>query len=124
MGAVYFFVIDEPPAAEPAGRLVEPLALGAAEQAVWIRTAHISRSGGWTLGLLLGITTLGTLVLCFVEMRRPSGASWPLWGTLALMLVVTLLSLTMLRFDVRVDARGLTARMCRRRGSPRLRSSM
>jgi hypothetical protein len=110
MGAVYFFVIDEPPAAEPAGRLVEPLALGAAEQAVWIRTAHISRSGGWTLGLLLGITTLGTLVLCFVEMRRPSGASWPLWGTLALMLVVTLLSLTMLRFDVRVDARGLTAR--------------
>lgn len=110
MGVVYFLVLEEPPAADADERDVAPLALGDLEQAVWIRSARMSRTAAWVLGSLLGLTTLGMLVICFVEMRDPSGASWAVWGTLALMLVVTVLSLTMVRFDVRVDANGLTAR--------------
>ncbi|HLT66338.1 MAG TPA: DUF1648 domain-containing protein [Microbacterium sp.] len=110
MGIVYFLVLEEPPAADADERDVAPLELGDLEQAVWIRSARMSRTAGWTLGLLLGLTTLGMLVICFIEMRGPSGASWAVWGTLALMLVVTFLSLAMVRFDVRVDADGLSAR--------------
>lgn len=109
-GALYYFLIDEPPAADADAREVEPLELGDSEQAVWIRTTQISRTGAWVMGLLLGVSTLGVFVLCLIDMRRADGPTWPLWGCLALMIVVSAISLAVLRFDVRVDARGLTAR--------------
>lgn len=108
LGAIFLLAIEEPPAAEIAEQ--DPLPLTDLEQTVWIRSVRMSRAGAVTLGTLVGATTLGILALCFDALRRTGSIPFALWGTLALMLVVSVLSLSMLRFDVRIDDAGLTVR--------------
>ena len=108
LGTIYLFVIEEPPATDVVDK--DPRLLPDAEQSVWSRSVRMSRAGAVTLGTLLGVTTIGVLALCFDAVRRTGSVPFALWGTLALILAVSVLSLSMMRFDVRVDDAGLTVR--------------
>jgi len=107
LGLTWFFVIDEPPRAAPEPAHVAPLGLEPGERAVWVRTASISRAGAITMGALLGGTNIFLIVLMAAQLRTRGSIEWPLWGTFALVLVVTILSTQMLRIRVRVDRNGL-----------------
>lgn len=117
LGTIYLLMIEEPPAADAAEQ--DPLPLTGAQPGVWTRSVRMSRAGAVTLGALVGGTTLAVLALCFDAVRRTGSIPFALWGTLALMLVVSVLSLSMLRFDVRIDDAGLTVRAPL--GCPRVR---
>lgn len=77
---------------------------------MWRRSVSISRSGAITLGVLFGVTNAALVVACIVGLRAEGRVPIPLWIALAIMLPVTLVALVALRFDVRIDERGITAR--------------
>ena len=85
----------------------------------WRRSVSTSRGGAITLGVLFGATNLALVAACVVGLRTDGSVPVPLWIALAIMLPVTLVALAALRFDVRIDERGVTARAAL--GWPRVR---
>jgi hypothetical protein len=82
-----------------------PLALGAGERAVWMRTATMSRGG--MAALVCGLLALIAAVVSTAFVAPDRRVAWILAGVLAVY-VAALLSTTV--FRVRVDESGLTVR--------------
>lgn len=110
MGAVWFFLIEEPPAQDAAEAEVQPLDLTDTEQAVWVRTISMARVAGIVLGVVLGLTIVMMIAVCFAVLRDEGSLPIALWGSLVLVLLATLLVICCLNFTVTVDASGITVR--------------
>lgn len=76
----------------------------------WRRTASISRAGAITLSLLFGVTLAGLGVASVFGVRTEGNVPVPLWIAIAITVPVAIVAFASLRFDVRIDNRGVVAR--------------
>lgn len=76
----------------------------------WRRTASISRTGAITLSLLFGVTLAALGVASVFGVRAQGSVPVPLWIAIAIVVPVTIVAFASLRFDVRIDERGVVAR--------------
>ncbi|RKQ89197.1 uncharacterized protein DUF1648 [Mycolicibacterium mucogenicum 261Sha1.1M5] len=84
----------------------EPLELAPAERVAWVGTIGVSRTYLWIMGASLVVLVACLILVASIRPAEPVGIS--IVG--ASLLVVVVLTVTCMRFNVRIDERGLEAR--------------
>lgn len=84
----------------------EPLELAPAERVAWVGTIGVSRTYLWIMGASLVVLVACLILVASIRPAEPVGIS--IVG--ASLLVVVVLTFTCMRFNVRIDERGLEAR--------------
>ncbi|GAA1578393.1 DUF1648 domain-containing protein [Leucobacter aridicollis] len=84
----------------------EPLELAPAERVAWVGTIGVSRAYLWIMGASLVVLVACLILVASIRPAEPAGIS--IVG--ASLLVVVVLTVTCMRFNVRIDERGLEAR--------------
>ncbi|WOF24355.1 DUF1648 domain-containing protein [Microbacterium betulae] len=110
LGVAAWKLSIEPPVEDDESHVPAPVALSSSEQAVWLKTVTMARSGRLVLGaavVLVLVLAAVTASLDLATSGRLSGGTWIVIGSFVLVAVLVLLGVV---FRVRVDDSGLTVR--------------